>query len=176
MADDEGATPTEQILESCRRNNPTLLTTVLSTLPSPTAIAHTLNTAKNALGASALHVAARAGSYEVLDVLLDQEGVEIDGTDRMEGDTALHCAVRFCNGLDKDEWEEGGAVVEILLDAGCDPRLRNKAKLRPIDLVDPRNTELRSILQKAEFSIAMAGDVVEEDGDDGPTGSGSDSD
>lgn len=112
---------------------------------------------------------------DVLDILLDQEGLEIDELDRMEKDTPLHKAVRFVNSLAKEEWENGAHIVDILVDAGCDPRIRNKAKLRPFDLVDPRNTELRKMLQKAEFAMMAGGDVVEED-DDGPTGSGSESD
>jgi uncharacterized protein len=40
----------------------------------------------------------------------------------MERDTPLHKAVRFVNSLEKEEWDEAQAVVEILLDAGCDPR------------------------------------------------------
>ena len=55
--------------------------------------------------------------------------------------------------------------------------IRNKGKLKAVELVDPRNTDLRSVLQKAEF-VQMAGnDVVneEEEEDQGPTGSGSDS-
>jgi ankyrin repeat protein len=94
----------------------------------------------------------------------------------MEQDTPLHKAVRHVNSLDKSDWAaQGHAIVEILLDAGCDPRIRNKAKLKPLELVDPRNTELRSILQKGEFAMQAGGDVVEED-DDEPTGSASDSD
>jgi hypothetical protein len=112
---------------------------------------------------------------DVLDILLDQEGIEIEEIDRLEQDTPLHKAVRYVNTLDKAEWAHGHPIVEILLDAGCDPRIRNKAKLKPIELADPRNTELRSILQKGEFSMQAGGDVVEED-DDGPTGSASDSD
>jgi hypothetical protein len=54
-------------------------------------------------------------------------------------------------------------------------RIRNSAKLRPIELVDPRNKELRTLLQRAEYSIQVGDDVVRED-DDGPTGSGSESD
>lgn len=42
-------------------------------------------------------------------------------------------------------------------------RLRNKAKLRPVDLADPRNTELRQMLQKAEFTFMAGDDVVDED-------------
>jgi ankyrin repeat protein len=112
----------------------------------------------------------------VLDLLLDQEGVEIDNVDRMEQDTPLHKAVRYVNTLDKQDWESAGhPIVDILLDAGCDPRIRNKAKLRPLELVDPRNTVLRAELQKAEYALQAGGDVVADD-DDGPTGSGSDSD
>ncbi|GIZ39311.1 hypothetical protein CKM354_000269800 [Cercospora kikuchii] len=179
MADDEGASPKELLLEACRRNNTTLLSEVFSgsSLNSNAdAIAKFLNTTTDALGASALHVAATYGSYEVLDMILDQEGVEIDGQDRREGDTPLHSAVRFSNGCSQEEWEHGRAVVDILVDAGCDPRIRNKAKLKPIDLVDPRNTELRTALQKAELTTVASSDLVDEDADDGHDGPGSDSD
>jgi hypothetical protein len=54
-------------------------------------------------------------------------------------------------------------------------RIRNKAKLKPFELVDPRNTELRKILQKAEYAMMAGDDVVDNDEDEGPTGSASDS-
>lgn len=59
---------------------------------------------------------------EVLDTLLDQEGLEVDPKDRLEADTPLHKAVRFVNALSKPDWEAGGSLVELLLDAGADPR------------------------------------------------------
>ena len=55
-------------------------------------------------------------------MLLDQEGVEVDPVDRLEKDTPLHKSVRFVNGLAKEEWEAGASIVELLLDAGADPR------------------------------------------------------
>lgn len=54
-------------------------------------------------------------------------------------------------------------------------RIRNKAKLRPFDLVDPRNTDVRALLQKAEMTVLAGDDVVDED-DDGRDGPGSESD
>jgi len=55
-------------------------------------------------------------------------------------------------------------------------RIRNKAKLKPFELVDPRNTELRSILRNAEFAMMAGDDVVDNEGEEqGPTGSASDS-
>lgn len=111
---------------------------------------------------------------EILDILLDQEGLEIELTDRIEGDLPLHKAVRYANALPPAERAAGTPIVEILLDAGCDPRIRNKAKLKPVELVDPRNTELREVLRKGEVAMMMGGDVVAED--DGEGGSASDSD
>src|SRR5437773_2198029 len=61
-------------------------------------------------------------SDEVMDMLLDQEGLEVDPLDRMEKDTPLHKAVRFVNELPKEQWENGKLFVELLLDAGADPR------------------------------------------------------
>jgi len=165
-------------MEACRRNNTELLAVLLSSSPfanKPEMIAKFLNTTTDALGAGALHVAAQYGSYEALDMVLDQEGVEIDGQEKRDGDTCLHRAVRHCNELNKQDSDVGRAVVDILIDAGCDPRIRNKAKLRPIELVDPRNKELRTALQTAEMAIMAGGDVVVED-DDAPDGPGSESD
>ncbi|KAF2680302.1 hypothetical protein K458DRAFT_407330 [Lentithecium fluviatile CBS 122367] len=185
MADEEGASPRELVLEACRRNNTSLLEETLAELAAAAKkagkkpvehVAETLNKAADGVGNGCLHVAATYGSYEVLDILLDQEGLEIDEIDRLERDTPLHKAVRYVNSLEKSEWEPvGHPIVDILLDAGCDPRIRNKAKLKPLELVDPRNTTLRSMLQKGEYAMTAGGDVVEEE-DDGPTGSASDSD
>jgi hypothetical protein len=56
-------------------------------------------------------------------------------------------------------------------------RIRNKAKLKPLDLVDPRNTSLRNIMQESEYVLQNQGDFIDADAeeDEGPTGSNSDS-
>ena len=63
--------------------------------------------------------------------------------------------------------------MELLLDAGADPRVRNKARLKAGELADPRNEVLRKRLERAEFVMLAGGDVVQEE--DGPAGSPSDS-
>ncbi|KZF22184.1 hypothetical protein L228DRAFT_247810 [Xylona heveae TC161] len=180
---DEGASPRELLLEACRRNNTELLHDVfndianaLSEKGSPSErTADLINNARDGIGNNCLHIAATYGSYDALDLILDQEGVEVDPVDRLEKDTPLHKSVRFVNGLSKDEWDEGKSIVEILVDAGADPRIRNKANLKAMDLVDPRNTELRSMLQRAEFAMTAGGDVVQEDDEEDGAGSASDS-
>lgn len=107
---------------------------------------------------------------DVLDALLDCEGLEIDPHTKIDQDTPLHLAVA----LSAKDKELGHAIVELLLDAGADPRVRNKHKNKPVDVVDPRDEELRKTLRTAEYKVSMAGDVVEEEGDEGE-GSGSDS-
>jgi len=67
--------------------------------------------------------------------------------------------------------EEANALYAI-------PRILNKGKQRAVDLVDPRNKTLREMLQKAEYAIANAADVVnmdDDDDDDAGHGSASDS-
>lgn len=175
MADD-GASPRELLLEACRRNNSDLLVEIFSHFKTSDEIAHFLNTATDGVGSFALHIAASYGSYDVLDTLLDQEGLEVDPIDRMEGDTPLHKAVRYVNDHTSADWSKATPLVELLLDAGGDPRIRNKAKLKAMELVDPRNTELRTTLQKAEFAQMAGNDIVDQDEEDeGPTGSASDS-
>lgn len=57
-------------------------------------------------------------------------------------------------------------------------RIRNKSKMRPIDIADARNDELKEILQTAEYSINAGDDIVDEsnDYDEGDLASGSDDD
>ncbi|KAH0542880.1 hypothetical protein FGG08_002740 [Glutinoglossum americanum] len=183
-----GASPGEQVLEACRRNNTELLQEVIDGFSDKTSgksskkysyeeqVADLLNNAVDGIGNNCLHLAAAYGSYEVMDMLLDQEGLEVDPLDRMEKDTPLHKAVRFVNGLPKAQWENGKLFVELLLDAGADPRVRNKAKLKPVELVDPRNSELRKALQKGEYSMTVgASELANNDDDDGAHNSASDS-
>ncbi|KAL8728739.1 MAG: hypothetical protein Q9181_005240 [Wetmoreana brouardii] len=171
----QGATPRELVLEACRRNNTNLLSEVLTSLKTSEKIADLLNNAKDGVGNHCLHVAASYGSYEVLDTLLDQENLEVDPLDRLERDTPLHKAVRFINSLSPSDWASASSIAELLIDAGADPRIRNKAKLKPLELVDSKNKELRNTLQKAEYAMTVGDDVVL-DQDEGPTGSASDSD
>ncbi|KAA8912733.1 ankyrin repeat-containing domain protein [Sphaerosporella brunnea] len=164
---DDGASPSELLIEAARRNNTDLLSEVL--LKNSTA--EFLNNTRDALGNTALHVAAQYGSYDVLDVLLDQEGLEVDPVNKIEGDTPLHKAVF----LAREHKELGLEVAELLLDAGADPRVRNKQKMKPLDVTDPRDTKLRKALVNGEYTITAGNDLVDADDLENDAGSGGES-
>lgn len=87
---EEGASPSQVILGASRSNNLELLKQALSKNSSPA-----LLNSSDSVGNTALHLASRYGCLECLDFLLDQEGIDLDVRNRMEGDTPLHVAVRY---------------------------------------------------------------------------------
>lgn len=68
MAEDNGASPRELLMEACRRNNTSLLEEVLSDLSAAGGekatehVAKTLNEARDGIGNGVLHLAASNGS------------------------------------------------------------------------------------------------------------------
>lgn len=119
---DLGASPQELLFEAARRDNTELLHQIISNAGSAHITSDLLNKSTDPLGNTALHIAASSGSLEVLDILLDQEGLEVDPLDRREAETPLHKAVRFVNEVGTVRWKECQMMVDILLDAGADPR------------------------------------------------------
>ncbi|KAL2016832.1 hypothetical protein VTK56DRAFT_2955 [Thermocarpiscus australiensis] len=157
----EGASTSELLIEACRRNNTDLLAEVLASLPQDEEeIARVLNTTTTVLGNHLYHEAAARGHYEVIDMLLDQPGFECDPVSRAEGDTPLHAAVRWINGEPEAQREFGNALVEMMLEAGSNPRVKNKGGLTPLQLVDPRNKGLRELIEKHMYAELNAGDFV----------------
>lgn len=159
----QGASNAELLIEACRRNNTDLLLEVLSSPPlkdNDDAIADLLNRTTTVLGNHLYHEAALRGNYEIIDALLDQPGFECDPVSRVEGDTPLHSAVRWINGEPPAQREFGNALVEMMLEAGSNPRVKNKGGLTPLQLVDPRNEGLREVIRKHEYATLNAGDFV----------------
>jgi negative regulator of genetic competence, sporulation and motility len=115
------------------------------------------------LGNHLYHEAALQGNYEIIDMLLDQPGFECDPVNRVEGDTPLHSAVRWINSEPPEQREFGNALVEMMLEAGSNPRIKNKGGLTPLQLVDPRNEGLKEVIRKHEYAALNAGDFVSVD-------------
>lgn len=96
-----------------------------------------------------------------MDILLDQEGVEVDPVNRIEGETPLHSAVKYA----RHDPEYGAFLAEVLVDAGADPRIRNKAGLKPIEIADSENEKLIDTLQGAEFAATLGVKDTKENSD-----------
>lgn len=166
----EGASLEEQILDASRRNNADLLETIFQNLSGDEKkIANLINSAKDPMGNTALHLCCQYGSWEVLDKILDQEGgIEIDPKNTVDGDTPLHVTIRYAIG----EPEHGTFIAQNLIEVGADPRIRNKSGQKPLDLIHGDNLDdLIDLLQGAELAADNGDMVNEEDAeiiDDGP--------
>jgi len=172
MAEDEGASPRELVVEACRRDQPHLIEDVLTAMPEKTneEIAGFFNGVKDTMGNYALHICAMYGSYDVMDTLFDIQYFECDPLTRTDKETPLHLAVRYAN--DKNS-ELGLQMVEMMCDAGCDPRIKNKHGQKPIDIVFGDYTDIKQILRNAEYIFTEG---VQKDSDDSDEADGSDSD
>lgn len=171
----DGATVTEQLIGCARSNNESLMAEIFDK-KSAEEIAKIINTTTDPVGSGLLHLAAHHGCLEVLDYLLDQEGVEIDPKDRLQSDTPLHRAVQFAAG--PGNAAAGKQIVELLIECGAQPDPRNKSNKRPIDLATQYGlseivNSLRGAQYAAELAREAAGDgdggdgVVDEDEDGG---------
>lgn len=69
--------------------------------------------------------------------------------------------MRWINSEPEAQREFGNALVDMMLEAGSNPRAKNKARLTAYQLVDPRNTGLRELIQKHEYASLNRGDFVE---------------
>ncbi|KAJ9155305.1 Ankyrin repeat protein [Pleurostoma richardsiae] len=157
----DGASIKELLVEACRRNNTELLADLLED-KGDDEIADLLNHTTTVMGNHLYHEAASRGNYEIIDMLLDQPGFECDPVNRLEGDTPLHSAIRWINSEPPAQREFGAALVEMMLEAGSSTRARNKGGLTPLQLVDPRNTQLRELIERHEYAALNAGDFVNE--------------
>ncbi|ANZ77524.1 BA75_05093T0 [Komagataella pastoris] len=155
----EGASPSEQLIDAARRNNVDLLESIIS--DNKDGITQLINTSQDVMGNKPLHLAATYGAFEVLDILLDQEGVELDSKNRLDENTPLHLAVKYS----EEEPEHGTFIVEELIAAGADVTATNKNGDKPVDLV-VNNPELTQILLNAEYASNVV--TVDEDEDAGP--------
>ena len=109
---------------------------------------------------------------DVMDELLNIELLECDPLTRREKETPIHCAVKYAN---EREVELGEAMAKMLIDAGGDPRVRDRHGRKPAEICTGRTVELRSVLAKEEYILNEGLDKSTHAEDD-DTGSGPPSD
>ncbi|KDE06568.1 hypothetical protein MVLG_03065 [Microbotryum lychnidis-dioicae p1A1 Lamole] len=162
------ATPNERILYAGKQDAVDLLQTVLEGEEE-----YDVNY-QDGLGNTALHYAASTPSPEVLEILLETEGTDVDLQNRLDKATPLHLAAQ----LEYPAARQG--VMEMLLDAGADPKIKDKHGSLPADYLHPNESEEdRQIIAMIDESIVDAtliddADIAEDD--DEEEGGGSESD
>ncbi|KAF8481742.1 ankyrin repeat-containing domain protein [Russula ochroleuca] len=116
---------------------------------------------QDGIGNTALHYAASVGSVEVLNELLEYEDCDVDYTNHLEGATPLHLAVKIKGP------ELRAFIVDSLLDAGADTRIKDKAGQVPLDYVLEDDTETRNAFRRHQaINSISAADVDDDDDED----------
>ncbi|OBZ87063.1 hypothetical protein A0J61_04893 [Choanephora cucurbitarum] len=147
---DQGTTDNDLLLAACRNDQDEMLEDVLK---EPEV---NVNYA-DPLGDTALHYAARFGSLTCLEILLSQPGIEVNSRNLKEGNTPLHLAVQY-----EEDPEVALSMVSALLDAGADPRIKNKANSSVADYVMGRTDDMRDLIDQGLRGYDMDNDSDEE--------------
>ncbi|TVY52626.1 Ankyrin repeat-containing protein, partial [Lachnellula suecica] len=138
----KGASPGEQLIEACRRNNTELLQTLIDQCSSPEKAAALLNETKTKTSNATPSPASKA-----------TPPCTPPSATSTRSRTTPHNA-DFASGL-----------IGMMLEAGSDARIRNKANLTPAQLCDPTNVQLKRQLEDAAFVGQDTGDFVEDEGE-----------
>ncbi|KAJ7045167.1 ankyrin repeat-containing domain protein [Mycena alexandri] len=161
---EQGASNNERLLAAARADNEELLLEVFEQG------GFDIN-CQDGLGNTALHNAVTHGSTDVLEHILSHEECDVDPINRIQKATPLHLAVVI------EDLELRKHIVESLLDAGADTRIKDKNGETVLDLLSNEDTEIRALIRKSQAQASVTQDDVASDGEDeGGSGSGSGSD
>ncbi|KIY65728.1 ankyrin [Cylindrobasidium torrendii FP15055 ss-10] len=122
------------------------------------------------LGNTPLHIAVAQGSTDVLEHILSHDECDVDPINRVEKATPLHLAVQVQHPQLRRH------LVESLLEAGADTKIRDRNGETAKDLVPLSDTETLELFRKAAAQASVSQDDVANDDDDDEPGSGSGSD
>ncbi|KAJ7650012.1 ankyrin repeat-containing domain protein [Roridomyces roridus] len=165
--DSEGASNNERLLAAARADNEEMLLEVFEQGNFDINF-------QDGLGNTALHNAVSHGSTDVLEHILSQEGCDVDPINRIDKATPLHLALRL------EDLELRKYIIESLLDAGADTRIKDKNGETVLDLLsnNEADTEIRALIRKSQAQASVSLDDVASDGEDdeGGEGSGSEED
>jgi len=157
---EDGASNNERLLAAAKSDNEDLL---LEIFEDPTSFDINF---KDGLGNTALHYAASSGSEVVLEHILSHDECDVDLRNRLAGATPLHLAVAISDA------DLRVRIVESLLEAGADTKIKNKNGSFASDLVPPNDSATRAAFRNAQLQATFSNDDVVNGSDDEP---GSDS-
>ncbi|KAJ1642315.1 hypothetical protein LPJ64_005830 [Coemansia asiatica] len=112
---------------------------------------------KNSLGLTALHYAAQQESIECVKLLVAVKGIKPNIQDNIDKNTPLHTALINCTSS-----ETALEIARLLISVGADPRIVNKDKQRPVNLTEPEEEEIRTLLLQATLAIQVKDELAEQ--------------
>ncbi|KAI9234155.1 MAG: ankyrin repeat-containing domain protein [Podila humilis] len=141
-------------MAACREDDLDVLEEVLSSDASSFDINHT-----DGLGNTVLHIAARFGSTQCLEILLYYDGIEVNKVNRLEGDTPLHKAAGY------SDPDTALTMVQFLVQKQASPKILNKLKqtagdVAPSDTHSKVKEYLEQVVLASQFD---ARDIAVED-------------
>ncbi|KAI8994812.1 ankyrin repeat-containing domain protein [Pilobolus umbonatus] len=149
MIDADTATDNDLMLAACRNDQDEMLEDILG--EGDFDINH-----RDGRGDTALHYVAKYGSLSCLEILLKVPGINVNMRNK-QGNTPLHLAVQY-----EDDYEVALNMVDLLIDAGADPRIENDAKSTVATYVMGRNDDMKELIDQAMAGYEM-GDSDEDD-------------
>ncbi|KAI8339211.1 ankyrin [Chlamydoabsidia padenii] len=152
---DEGASPNELMLAACRNDSESTLEEIFE------AGEYDIGFTDGA-GNTAAHIAAKFGSLNCLELLVNLDDIDLDAKNRMDGNTPLHYAVEYQT---KDP-EYALAMVDLLIQGGADTKIENRRKETPAMLVLPRNKDISDLLNGSSANYQMDDADIANDDDD----------
>ncbi|KAF5385075.1 hypothetical protein D9615_000992 [Tricholomella constricta] len=156
----KGASNNERLLAAARSDNEDLLLEVFEEG------GFDIN-CHDGLGNTPLHNAVSHGSTDVLEHILSHEQCDVDPQNRLDKSTPLHLAVKI------EHVALRRHIVESLLEAGADTRIKDKHGETPLHLLPPEETDIRGLIRKAQAQESVSRDDIASDDEGGSVGSGS---
>ncbi|KAJ4000186.1 hypothetical protein F5050DRAFT_1804408 [Lentinula boryana] len=181
MSEGEGANNNQRLLAAAREDNEELLLEIFEA--GKFDINH-----QDGVGNTALHIAlspsfrnisdvltyhsVQNGSTDVLEHILSHEACDVDPINRINRATPLHLACQL-----KDDGMRAH-MVESLLEAGADTKIRDKNVELAESFVPPTDEETRKLFRKTKAHIMTVSqdDIASDDDGEAASGSGSGSD
>lgn len=146
-----GASPSERLIDAARRNNVDLFEQFTKDVETPEKAIELINTSTDPSGNTALHLAAKYGNYEVMDLMLDIDGVDVNVISKMNGNTPLHYVATYSF----EDPDYALFLTNELINCGADTNIKNKEGLRPIDIIGSSNDAIKEALEAAGYANAF---------------------
>ncbi|KAG0768849.1 hypothetical protein G6F57_002651 [Rhizopus arrhizus] len=141
--DEGGATDNDLMLAACRNDQDEMLEEVLK--EGDFDINYT-----DGIGDTPCHYAAKFGALNCLEILVRVPGIDLNKKNNREGNTPLHFAVQY-----EDDPEIALDVVDLLLNSGADPRMKNNAGSTVRDYVPGGNDDMKDLIDQALAGYTM---------------------